>query len=200
MKRKRKKAFITTKIIPKLVFVTPKGFWGKRVGGVVLLIFGTAVLTSTIWLFLVPKTFFQKECPEVVLREEKKEILKKILLPRLEIELPTEEAKVELGQSELSDSTVFSFSDNDIFAQTGNIIIFGNNNAKTLSKLSLVRKGDKIILFGENKFLEFTVVDFKTVVPGDNSLYETSSEKTLILFSTSNYLKGKRFVVRAKKI
>lgn len=198
MKRRRKKAFVITKVKPKLVFLPPKKFWGKKIVGAIFLIFGSAILTACLFSFLIIPLFFQKECPKISCSPEISEFPEKIFIPRLNLELPVEEAKVADGQWALADAAVFFLPRAASFDKSGNIIIFGSN--KVLTKLNFIKKGDKIYLFGQEKYLVFEVTETKTVLPSDETIFAESEEKTLTLFSTSDYLKEKRFVVKAKKI
>jgi len=198
MKRRRKKAFVVTKVKQKLVFVPPKKFWGKKIIGVIFLILGSAILTACLFYFLIIPLFFQKECPKVSLPKEAEQTPQRIFIPRLNLELSVEEAKLADGQWVLADASVCFLPGTASFVESGNLIIFGSN--KVLAKLNLIKKEDKIYLFGQEKYLVFEVVETKTVLPSDESIFAESNKKTLTLFSTSDYLKGKRFVVRAKKI
>jgi len=198
MKRRRKKAFVITKVKPKLVFVPPKKFWGKKIVGAIFLILGSAILTACLFSFLIIPVFFQKECPRVSLPEETEQTPQRILIPRLNLDLPIEEAKLLEGQWVLADKGLSFFSGTTSFDKSGNIIIFGSN--KVLTKLNTIKKEDKIYLFGQEKYLVFEVIETETVLPSDETIFGEGDQKTLTLFSTSDYLKGKRFVIKAKKI
>jgi len=198
MKRRRKKAFVITKVKPKLVFVPPKKFWGKKIVGAIFLILGSAILTACLFSFLIIPVFFQKECPRVSLPEETEQTPQRILIPRLNLDLPIEEAKLLEGQWVLADKGLSFFSGTTSFDKSGNIIIFGSN--KVLTKLNTIKKEDKIYLFGQEKYLVFEVIEIETVLPSDETIFGEGDQKTLTLFSTSDYLKGKRFVIKAKKI
>ena len=198
MKRRRKKAFVITKVKPKLVFVPPKKFWGKKIVGAIFLILGSAILTACLFSFLIIPVFFQKECPRVSLPEETEQTPQRILIPRLNLDLPIEEAKLLEGQWVLADKGLSFFSGTTSFDKSGNIIIFGSN--KVLTKLNTIKKEDKIYLFGQEKYLVFGVIETETVLPSDETIFGEGDQKTLTLFSTSDYLKGKRFVIKAKKI
>jgi len=198
MKRRRKKAFVITKVKPKLVFVPPEKFWGKKIAGAIFLILGSAILTACLFSFLIIPVFFQKECPRVSLPEETEQTPQRILIPRLNLDLPIEEAKLLEGQWVLADKGLSFFSGTTSFDKSGNIIIFGSN--KVLTKLNTIKKEDKIYLFGQEKYLVFEVIETETVLPSDETIFGEGDQKTLTLFSTSDYLKGKRFVIKAKKI
>lgn len=200
MRRKRKKAFVITKVKPKLVFVPSKKFWGRKIAGALFLIFGSVILTSTFFYFFIIPVFFQKGCPPITPPLEIMEFPQKVSIPRLDIEIQVEEAKVVDEQWVVLESNLSFLPGNASFEKGGNIIIFGSNKSKVLGKLPLVKKGDQIILFGHEKYLVFEITEAKTVLPTDETIFSETAEKTLILFSTSDYLKGKRFLVKAKKI
>lgn len=190
----KEKAFVVTKVKQKLVFVPPKKFWGKKIIGAIFLILGSAILTACLFYFLIIPVFFQKECPRVSLPEETEQTPQRIFIPRLNLELPVEEAKLADGQWTLAGTGVFFLPGTTSFDKSGNVVIFGSN--KVLAKLNFIKKEDKIYLFGQEKYLVFEVTETKTVLPSDEAIFGESGQKTLTLFSTSDYLKGKRFVVK----
>lgn len=200
MKRKRKKAFVITKVKPKLVFVPPKKFWGRKIAGTIFLVLGSAILTSTIFIIFLIPTFFQKECPTNMVEIIPKEEPKILFIPKLNLELPIVKAKIEKGQWELPEQTVAYLPGSSLTSKRGNLVIFGNNNLKVLGRLPLLKFKDKIYLLGESQYFVFEVEEAKTVLPTDETIFKDTEEKTLTIFSTPDYLKGKRFVVKTQKI
>lgn len=201
MKRKKSKAFVITKIKEKLVYVSPKKFMGKKISGAILLVLGSVIVTACLFNFyILPALFPKANCPEVAPPEIKPNFPKRILISRLNLDLSVEEAKIVGDQWALSKTGLSYLPENSELEDEGNLVIFGKNETKFLARLPEVRKKDQIFLLGEEKYLVFEVEETKTVSPSDNSIFTESPERTLTIFSTSDYLKGKRFVVKARVV
>lgn len=197
MKRKRKKAFVITRVKSKLVFLPPKKFWGKKITGVFFLILGSAILTASIFLFFIIPTFVKQECFPATMPAEELDIPKRLFIPKLDLDLPLTEAKIVEGKWPLTKEDAFYLPEPAVFKKGGNIVIFGSNQTKVLGSLTKIKKGDEIYVFGERQYLIFVVAETKTAEPSDLDIFLTTTEKTLTIFSTNDYLNGIRFVVKA---
>jgi len=200
MRKKRKKAFVITKVKPKIIFVPSQKFWGKKIIGVIFLVLGSVILTSSLfYFFLIPYLFVPRECQTVPLNVIHQSP-QKIYFPSLNLELPVIEGKVIEDQWLLPDEAVAFLPGVSIFEEEGNLVIFGRNNPKVLGRLSTIKKKEKIYLFSESNYLVFEVEETKRVLPTDESIFFKTSGKTLTIFSTADYLNGKRFLVKAQRI
>jgi hypothetical protein len=199
MRKKKNKAFVITKVKEKLIFVPPKKFLGKKISGAILLVLGSMIVTACLFNFyILPVLFSKASCPRVVPPEVKPSFPKRILIDRLNLDFPVEEAKIVGNQWGLSKTGLSYLPENSKLEDKGNLVIFGKNDPKFLGRLSEVKKSDKIYLFGEEKYLVFEVEETTAISPSDNSIFTASPERTLTIFSTSDYLKGRRFVVKAR--
>jgi len=200
MKRKRKKAFVITKIKPKLVEVRPKKFFGRKILGVVFLVLGSAILTSCLFYFFLIPTFFSSPIQPEAEKVYKIQLPIKILIPSQGIDLSIVEAQVDQDQWSLPESEICFLPGTTPFDQPENIILFGKNSQKVLGKLSSIKRSDQIYLFGEERYLLFEVTETRTALPEDESIFSATPGASLTLFSTADYFKGKRFVVRARRL
>lgn len=200
MKRKRKKAFVITKIKPKLVEVRPKKFFGKKILGVIFLVLGSVILTSWLFYFFLIPTFFSSPAQTPAEKVYPVQLPVKMLIPSLGIDLSIVEARVDQDQWSLAESEIYFLPGTSPFDQPENIILFGKNSQKVLGKLSSIKISDQIYLFGEERYLLFEVTETKTVLPEDESIFSATSGASLTLFSTADYFKGKRFVVKAGRL
>jgi len=192
---KKRKVFFITKIKPKLVWVTPKKFSGKKLAGVIFLILGSMVLATTLLYLLLAPYFFSPKNSSAPGAAVKTETVKKILFSRLNWELPVVEGKLSAGQWLLPAEGVAYLPDGDVFAGQNNLVFFGNK-AKILSKLNLLRKQDLVYLLGESRYLVFEVTQVSQAAASED-LFAKTNQRNLILFATNDYLKGERLVIRA---
>jgi len=197
MRRTRKKAFVVTKFKPKLVIVPPKKFLGKRIIGVLFLVLGSAILTGSFFYFFLIPNYFK---PDRSVKEVKKEtdFPRRLVIPVLSLDLPVAEARIIDGQWGLPANAAVFLPDNNFFAQKSGTL-FGSNQTGVLNNLGKVKKGDRIYLFGRENFLLFSVEEIVSSLPGEPNSNEKLPvpEGTLVLFSTGDYLKGKRIIVKA---
>jgi len=196
--RKRKKAFVITKIKQKLIFVTPKKFLGKKVIGISFLILGSMLLATSIFYFFLTPFLLPKKCPLSSSITAEKEIIKKIFFPRINWELTATEGKLSGGQWILPENSLAYLPTEDVFEGKNNLVFFGNK-LKVLNKLNLVKKQDLVYLLGESRYLIFEVNQIERVAASEESIFANTPQKNLILFSTTDYLKGERLLIRAIK-
>lgn len=197
MKRTRKKAFVITKIKPKLVFIKPKKFLGKKIVGAIFLILGSVILTSSFFYFFLIPTFFKNECLQPSGSRKGIEKPERIFIPSLNLDLPVVEGSMVDNQWSLPEGSIASLPGNSFFEEGDTGILYGSNNQKALGAVSTIKKGEKIYLFGVDKFRLFQVAEAKSVLPTEENSLLAGEKNTLILFSTNDYLKGRRFVVKA---
>lgn len=203
MRRTRKKAFVITKFKPKLVIVPPKNFLGKRIIGVLFLILGSSILTgSFFYFFLIPSFphFFRSGCSIGEVQKET-DSPQRLVIPALNLDLAVTKARIIDGQWALPANALVIFPENDFFNQKSGTI-FGSNQPGVLSNLGKIKKGDRIYVFGQKIFLLFATEEIFFSDPGQANLEKSgsNSEKVLLLFSTNDYLKGKRLIIKAKEV
>ncbi len=121
-----------------------------------------------------------------------------MVIPVLSLDLPVAEARIIDGQWGLPANAAVFLPDNNFFAQKSGTL-FGSNQTGVLNNLGKVKKGDRIYLFGRENFLLFSVEEIVSSLPGEPNSNEKLPvpEGTLVLFSTGDYLKGKRIIVKA---
>lgn len=198
MRRKKGKAFIITKVKEKLIYLPPKKFFGKKVSGVILLVLGSIIITGCLFNFYLIPIFFPKtECPKVSTPEIKPDFPAKLVIGRLNLEIPIEQARIINNQWAISETALSYLPENSDFKDKGNLVIYGKNDQKLLGRLTEMRKKDLIVLFWEKNSSIFEVSETKTVLASDETIFTINSGRTLTLFSTVDYLKGKRFMVKA---
>lgn len=154
MPRKReKKTFL--KIKEKLVFVTPKRFFGRKVVGIIFLIGGTLLLAlSLIYFFLIPRLFPDRPKIEQVLENKNTFLPRRVLIPSVNLNFLVYEGIV--AESDFSEFTKVKKGDEILILGKETYKIYRLTNIETKigsasSSLILNERSMKLVLLREVK-------------------------------------------------
>lgn len=128
------------------------------------------------------------------------EVPAKIIIPRLNIDLPVIEAKVVDGYWELSENTASFGLGSAFLGDSGNSVIFAHARDHLFGPLKRIIPKDKIYVLSKKHYYNYEVTEIKTVYPNQTEVVDKTSDERLTLFTCSGFLDSQRLIVVAKRI
>lgn len=128
------------------------------------------------------------------------EIPVRLIIPRLNIDIPVLPSKVIDGNWELSDNSA-SFGLGSAFpGDRGNTVIFGHARENILGPLKRIAIKDRVHVLTQKHYFSYEVNEIKSVYPSQVEVVAPQSDDRLTLFTCSGFLDKQRLVVIAKRI
>lgn len=128
------------------------------------------------------------------------EVPAKIIIPRLNIDLPVIEAKVVDGYWELSENTASFGLGSAFLGDAGNSVIFAHARDHLFGPLKRIIPKDKIYVLSKKHYFNYEVTEIKTVYPNQVEVVGPSTDERLTLFTCSGFFDSQRLIVVAKRI
>lgn len=121
----------------------------------------------------------------------------RIIIPKLDIDLPVVEAKVVGGYWELSENTA-SFGLGSAYpGQSGNTVIFAHAREGLFLPLRQVEKDTSVYVLTDDRWHRYKVTETKLVSPKQVEVVSPTENEQLTLFTCSGFLDTKRLIVIA---
>jgi LPXTG-site transpeptidase (sortase) family protein len=121
-----------------------------------------------------------------------------IAIPKLEINLPINEATIKDGRWVFEGGGAFYLNQSPIPGDKGNSIIFGHNFPNVFGKLRNVQKGDLISVTLKNGTKrDFKVEYTQNVTPDQTHVLNSTNDTRLTIYTCSGFLDLKRLLVVA---
>ena len=130
---------------------------------------------------------------------EESDLLGKILIPRIGIDLSISPTKIINNQWEISEKSASYLLGSGIPGREGNVVIYGHNKNHLFGPIRWLEKEDEIKVINKKgeKFV-YKVVETKTVSPETVEVLAPTDDATLTLYTCTGFLDRERFVVVAK--
>lgn len=128
------------------------------------------------------------------------EVPARIIIPRLNIDLPVVEAKVVDGYWELSENSASFGLGSAFLGDSGNSVIFAHARPNLFGPLKNINSKDKIYLLTKKHFFSYEVSEIKTVYPNQTEVVGPTNDERLTLFTCSGFFDTQRLIVLAKRI
>lgn len=133
-------------------------------------------------------------------QNKQKEPPERIIIPKLEIDLPVAEAKVVKGYWEVfTDSAGFGLGSSYPSDVTGNQVIFAHAREGLFLPLRGAKIGQKVIVLTSSKWYAYTISDIKEVSPTQTEVIAPTQDPILTLYTCSGFADSKRLIVTAKR-
>jgi LPXTG-site transpeptidase (sortase) family protein len=142
-----------------------------------------------------------EECPGVnpaPTGEDKTSFPIRILIPRLSVDLPVQEAKVEGNNWELFEDAASFLSTSAKIGQKGNTVIYAHAKFNLFGPIKRAKKGDRIYILTNNNWAIYEVFQTQTVPANKIEVVLPTAGKTLTLYTCTSFLDKDRFVVSAR--
>lgn len=124
---------------------------------------------------------------------------RKILVPRLGIELEVKESEVKGGYWEVFESSAGWGKGSSPPGYNGNQVIFAHAREGLFDNLDKIRIEDNVYVFNEKEWFSYRVSEIKEVYPGETEVIQKTEDERLTLYTCSGYRDQKRLVVIAKR-
>lgn len=122
---------------------------------------------------------------------------KRIIIPKLNIDLPVIEARVVNGYWELSETTASHGQGSAYPGESGNTVIFAHAREGLFLPLRDIQKDAIIYVLSATEWHRYKVVETKLVSPSQVEVIAPTSEERLTLFTCSGFMDSKRLIVVA---
>lgn len=168
--------------------------------GSFLIVFGIA------YLYLLPS--FSHKAPVTPIKIDPKLLSEKkntqspvkIIIPKVNIDLPVTESKIVNGYWELSENTASHGEGSANPGEKGNIVVFAHAREGLFYNLKDVKKDDVIYLFTKDKWRTYKVRDITSVFPNQTEVIKSTSTETLTLYTCTGFYDEKRLIIKALPI
>lgn len=137
---------------------------------------------------------------KLFLKKDKKQEAVRIIIPRININLPIVEAPVVDGYWQLSENFASHGQGSANPGEKGNTVIFAHARVNLFYNLRDAQKEDLIYIFTKDKWRAYKVQEITTVFPSQVEVIKPTSNETLTLYTCSGFYDEKRLIVRATPI
>lgn len=124
----------------------------------------------------------------------------RIVIPKVSIDLPVKEAKIEDGNWEVHEDAASFFNVSAKIGQEGNTVIYAHAKRHLFGPLKRIGKKDQVYVLTNSGWAVYEVVKTETVPPTEVEVVYPTEEKTLTLYTCINFLDKDRLVVSAKLV
>jgi sortase A len=175
----------------------------QRQRGLILILSGLFFLGGAVFL-KVDQEFRQNslsfsKAPDFSERVEEVDLPKRILIPKVKIDLPVFPGKVVNNNWEIAKEGVSYLMGSGIPGRKGNTVIYGHNKRSQFGPIRWLEKGSEIkVINGKGEEFIYLVQEIKTVSPQEVEVLSPTEDPTLTLYTCAGILDKKRFVVVAK--
>jgi sortase A len=175
----------------------------QRQRGLILILSGLFFLGGAVFL-KVDQEFRQNslsfsKAPDFSERVEEVDLPKRILIPKVKIDLPVFPGKVVNNNWEIAKEGVSYLMGSGIPGRKGNTVIYGHNKRSQFGPIRWLEKGSEIkVINGKGEEFIYLVQEIKTVSPQEVEVLSPTEDPTLTLYTCAGILDKIRFVVVAK--
>jgi LPXTG-site transpeptidase (sortase) family protein len=197
----KKKKPTSLKLKKSEVILTSKqpGFKHFLLTGTLLLLGINLFVAGTLYL-LYKKTVLSFTVSPVVTADAhlRRDLPTRISIDSAHINLAIQEATIENGIWETSNTHATHLDASLRPGEGGNIVIYGHNLKRIFGPLHVVKKGDKInIQTADNKLYEYTVQNIETVSPSAIEKVLPTDHEVLTIYTCTGLLDSQRLVITA---
>ena len=121
----------------------------------------------------------------------------RIIIPRLQMDIPVVEARVVNGYWELSEVAASHGQGSAYPGQTGNTVIFAHAREGLFLPLRDITKDELIYVLGQDAWHRYKVTETELVGPDQVEVIAPSEDERLTLYTCSGFLDSKRLIVTA---
>ncbi len=121
----------------------------------------------------------------------------RIIIPKLNLDLPVVVAPVVGGYWQLSDTSASYGVGSAHPGEVGNMVIFAHAREGLFLPLREVKKEELVYILSADKWYRYKVSDIKFVDPSQVEVIKPTSNEQVTLFTCSGFLDSKRLVVTA---
>jgi LPXTG-site transpeptidase (sortase) family protein len=121
----------------------------------------------------------------------------RIVITRVNIDLPVVDAKVIDGYWELSENTASYGEGSGVPGQSGNTVIFAHAREGLFYNLKDVKLGDIVYVFTKDKWFRYKVNKITAVYPNQIEVISPTKNQTLTLYTCTGFVDEKRLVISA---
>lgn len=121
----------------------------------------------------------------------------RIIIPKLQIDVPVVEARVVNGYWELSEVAASHGQGSAYPGQTGNTVIFAHAREGLFLPLRDISQDELVYVLGQDAWHRYKVTETKLVSPSQVEIIAPSADERLTLFTCSGFLDSQRLIVTA---
>jgi LPXTG-site transpeptidase (sortase) family protein len=121
----------------------------------------------------------------------------RILIPKINIDLPITEAKIINGYWELSENSASYGLGSGYPGTPSNTVIFAHAKQGLFYNLKNVKVGEMIYVFTKNKWHGYKVSKIDAVFPNQKEVIMPTKKETLTLYTCTGFYDEKRLIVTA---
>ncbi|KKQ52100.1 hypothetical protein A2865_03125 [Candidatus Woesebacteria bacterium RIFCSPHIGHO2_01_FULL_39_17] len=127
-------------------------------------------------------------------------IPKRIIIPRLSLDLEVKKADIVNGYWEVFPDTAAWGSGSGIPGEKGNQIIFAHAREGLFLPLQSIKVGVKLYILSDLGWFQYEVREIKEVYPNQIEVIAPTEDETLTLYTCSGFSDSKRLIVIAKRV
>ncbi len=121
----------------------------------------------------------------------------RIIIPKVDIDLPITKSKIVNGYWELSDTTASYGLGSGYPGEKGNIVIFAHAKEGFFYNLKNVKDKDVIYVLTKNKWYQYKVNKITEVFPNKKEIIQPTKNETLTLYTCTGFFDEKRLIITA---
>lgn len=118
----------------------------------------------------------------------------RIVIPKINVDLPVKEAEIIDGYWEVHDDYVSWGAESGFVGVPGNQVLFAHNKIGFFARLPELVNGDIVYVYSNDEMFKYIILNTKTVKPSDKSVIEASDDEILTLYTCDGPLDSLRFV------
>lgn len=123
----------------------------------------------------------------------------RIIIPRLNIDLPIVEAKVIEDSWEISETAASHGEGSAYPGQKGNVVIFAHARVHLFLPLQDIQEFDEIYVLTDKSWYSYSVSKITEVLPDQVEVIHPTPDEQLTLFTCSGFADEKRLIVVGKR-
>ena len=127
-------------------------------------------------------------------------IPKRIIIPKLLIDLEVKRAKIVRGFWEVFLDSAGWGEGSGTAGEAGNQVIFAHAREGLFLPLKNIKNGERIYVLTEDKWYSYQVVEIKEVFPNQTEVIAATDDERLTLYTCSGFSDSKRLIAIAKRI
>lgn len=170
--------------------------------GIILIISG---FVWFIFLYKTPavQTYTSDSAKEPIVADKafKKEVkssnIKRIVIPRLNIDLAVAPSKIKNGYWEVSETSASHGEGSANPGEDGNVVVFAHAREGLFLGLRDVKKVDTVYILTKERWYKYKVSEIVNVYPNDIKTVAPTDSEVLTLFTCSGFFDEKRLIVKA---
>lgn len=197
----------TKKAPPKVKKSKPTKKVGKKNSIIVSKVIGLILIVLALAILLLPLDVFikkeeQRKSPivissELTLPKEVTNTPVKVVIPKVEIDLPIVESHIVDGYWELSENTASYGLGSGYPGSAGNTVIFAHAREGLFYNLKDVKVGDIIYVLSKDKWFRYKINKITAVYPNQIETVQPTKNETLTLYTCTGFNDEKRLIVTA---